>query len=413
MGAKEQGSVGSTRRSRRPSAEKPKTSRAAAPTTTKKSAPKKSGAKKSATPPRVATRPFSATPTEDPPRRELRRMPNPDAIELAEEVGRLRLSDCNVRKSFSRRADDTEAVPVLAQLVGKGAGRAAEPRVKVALTLLFLAREGDPWTVENVSGETWALLFGLDEPKTAGAARIGKAIRALTKEGIVRSHQERGAMPKLLVRHEAGSGKPWKSPVGERGIKGEPADFYMQLDRGFWANGWISVLSARAVTALVILLDATWKRHGHETIPVPGEDGKTTYAVTTWLPWQYLSEADLRKNYGISRDMFDRGVAELDQWQLIEKRVRPTHPKPTWARDRWFRELRVRVEVLRTPVVDIAAGKRVAKVQSGADLLSPDTPTATASAAAKKKARTGSVARKRTPPTSAVPAPRRKTRSKT
>ncbi|MDP1793628.1 MAG: hypothetical protein Q8K63_05755, partial [Acidimicrobiales bacterium] len=194
----------------------------------------------------------------------LRRDPNPKSLEAAMVVGGLRRADCAIRKSFARRTNPADPAPTLARLVGKGTGRAAEVRVKLVLTLLFLASKDNEgtWTVSGKPGSAWAKLFGLEQPEDAGAERVGRSIRRLHAEGLILADAVKGREPKLLACHETGDHKTWISPVPEGSGRGTvaAADLYFQLDRGFWANGWITVLSARAVTALLIILDATWNR---------------------------------------------------------------------------------------------------------------------------------------------------------
>ncbi|WCO67243.1 hypothetical protein PO878_00715 [Iamia majanohamensis] len=149
--------------------------------------------------------------------------------------------------------------------------------------------------------------------------------------------------------------------MGEQNAAHNPADYYSQLDRGFWANGWIAVLSARAVAALVILLDATWMQAGTDTVDEEVRPDLTVKQVKA-LRWWHLTETQLTRDYQISRDMFDRGVNELIEWQVVESRKRASVPRTTWAERRWYRELRVRLEVLRTPVADVAGGRRVPRV---------------------------------------------------
>ncbi len=229
------------------------------------------------------------------------------------------------------------------------------------LTLLYLAREGDPWTVHNVPAATWALLFGLHDPEKLGAARVTAAIKALSETGIVHAEQRRGREPRLLVRHETGDDRPWSSPVGEKGKPHADEDLYAQLDRGFWANGWITVLSARAVAALVILLDGTWDQKGTDKVDEQVRDDLVV-SRTKALRWWHLTEAQLTEQYAVSRDLFERGVKELLEWQLVESRKRAVVERTVWGDRRWYRELRVRLEVLATPVADVWAGKKVARI---------------------------------------------------
>lgn len=263
---------------------------------------------------------------------------------------------------------------MLAQLVGAGAGRAAEPRVKLVLTLLFLARESDRWTVDGIPAATWALLFGLNDPEKLGAGRVTSAIRALDEAGIVEADQRRGREPRILVRHETGKDRPWTSPVGEKGQPHSEEDYYAQLDCGFWANGWITVLSSRAVAALVILLDATWDQKGTDKVEEEVRDDLVV-KKTKALRWWHLTEEQLTSQYAVSRDLFDRGVKELLAWQLVESRKRSAVERTSWGKRRWYRELRVRLEVLATPVAEVAAGKSVPRVaHSSEDPLGVTSP---------------------------------------
>lgn len=297
-----------------------------------------------------------------------RREPDPRALKLAANLGGKREAPCALRKSFARRPDKESPRPLLARLVGPEAGRAAEPRLKLVLTLLWLARDNDGWTVEGVPAATWALLFGFTDEK-AGAARVSGAIRALNEAKIIEADQRRGREPRLLVRHELGD-RAWTSPVGEKGKKHAEEDYYAQLAAAFWSNGWITVLSARAIAALLILLDATWNQKGTDKVDRELADG-SILEQTKALRWWHLTEEQLKEQYAVSRDMFDRGVNELIDWQLVEARKRSSIERTSWGERRWYRELRVRLEVLDVPVMDVWNGKSVVRVgHSSEDPLS-------------------------------------------
>jgi hypothetical protein len=356
----------------KPAAKRPAARTKAAPTAagSKKSAERAASAKGASTRRAVARPGVSRAAEVDRRKRILateRRQPDPRALKLAADVGSRRDAACNFRKAFARRADAASPPPLLARLVGAGAGRAAEPRVKIALTLLYLARDDDKWTVDGVPAATWALLFGLHDPEKLGAARVTAAIRALNHAGVIKAEQRRGREPRVLVRHETGADRPWTSPVGEKGKQHAEEDYYAQLDRGFWANGWISVLSARAIAALVILLDATWDQRGTDKVPEEVRDGLVV-GRTKALRWWHITEEQLTGHYAVSRDLFDRGVKELMDWQLVEARKRGVVERTTWGDRRWYRELRVRLEVLAASVADIALGKEVPRVGHSSEL---------------------------------------------
>ena len=236
--------------------------------------------------------------------------------------------------------------------------------MKLALTLLWLAREDDRWTIDGVPAATMALLFGLDDPEKLGAARVTAAIRALEEAGIVKASQRRGREPRILVQHETGKGE-WTSPVGERGQPLAKKDYYCQLDAGFWANGWITVLSSRAVAALVILLDATWGRNDDKVL-TKTSDGRE-FEKTVSLDWWHIPEETLVQQYGLSRDLFDRGINELIVWRLVEQRKRAIVERTTWGERRWYRLLRVRLEVLQTSVIDVWKGVNTPRVMHSSE----------------------------------------------
>ncbi len=291
-----------------------------------------------------------------------RRTPNSASLELAEDLAKKRAANCAIRKSFARRADASQPRPWLARLVGADSGRAAEPRIKIVLTLLFLATEDEEFA-SRVQAAKWALLFGLDDPDTQGARRVSAAVRWLSDEGFIDAKRGQGRAPRLQVRHESGDG-PWTSPVGRSGQKQPEADRYFQVDREFWANGWITVLSARAVAALLIVLDATWALDGTRYAPKESPPGRR-FNKTIALPWKHITEQSLVEHYGVSRDLFDRGVNELIEWGVLEIRKRQKSTRTQWEESRWFRELRVRLEVLELPVMHVVAGQQVPRREPG------------------------------------------------
>jgi hypothetical protein len=314
--------------------------------------------------------PTGQAPTEDPSERAAtlsldrrkrraasnRRLPNPESLELAEHLATSRSANCPIRKSFARRTDAGQSRPWLARLVGADSGRAAEPRIKIVLTLLFLAKD-DQRSVSSVQAAKWALLLGLDDPDTQGARRVSSAVRWLSDEGFIDAERGQGRAPRLRVRHESGDG-PWTSPVGRSGERQAESDRYFQLDHGFWANGWITVLSARAVAALLVVLDATWALEGTRYAPKRSTTGRA-FSETIALPWKHITEQSLVDNYAISRDLFDRGVKELVGWGILETRKRSKSKRTEWDDSHLFREVRVRLEVLQCPVARIAAGEQI------------------------------------------------------
>jgi len=159
----------------------------------------------------------------------------------------------------------------------------------------------------------------------------------------------------------SGATDPRGARLGEKGKKQAEEDLYAQLPRTFWANGWISVLSARAVAALVILLDATWAQKGTDQVDERVRDD-LVIKRTKALRWWHLTEEQLDQQYAVSRDLFDRGIKELLEWNLVESRKRTSGSRTTWGDRRWYRELRVRLEVLNAPVLEVWNGQVPARV---------------------------------------------------
>jgi len=240
--------------------------------------------------------------------------------------------------------------------------------VKLYLTLLFIARPRG-WAADRKPAAAWAWLLGLEDPEKAGAQRVSKAIRAMAEAGDIQAEQRQGREPSLSPCIETGKNVPWFSPVGVQGKKQADENLHWQLDRSFWQNGWITVLSARAVAALVVLLDATWEFDMDKGESTTLESG-VEYRPAMSLRWYHISETQLKDRYALSRDLFDRGVKELISWSLVEAKMRPSRTPGgarQWSTARFYRELRVRLEVLRQPVADIAEGRIPARVQHSSE----------------------------------------------
>lgn len=149
----------------------------------------------------------------------------------------------------------------------------------------------------------WAELLALPAPSTNGVKRVGEAIAWLeANEWITRDRRRpAGLWP---TEQEA-----WPLTAGQ------PDGGYAALPPEFWTGQWIGGLSARAIGALLILIDAANPRLSMST----ATDGPPTF----------IAQSVLTGTYGVSEDFYRSGRTELERAGLITSRL-----NKRWAREK-------------------------------------------------------------------------------
>ena len=209
---------------------------------------------------------------------------------------RVKNRSAQVSRAFIR--SDNELPPPVAKCL-RG-GRGGEVRLKLLLSLLWIAGGGTPPHDTKFPASAWAELLGLPEPYTKGVRRIQEAIRWLEKNRLVSVEQVAGLPSKITLLDDSGSGAEYSTPG--KGA-GRP---YRKLPPEFWTQGWLVVLSGTSIAVLLILMD--------QQRQVSSDD--------IWL-----SPSWREKHYALSADTWTRATKELSSLGLVtveRKRFRPS-----------------------------------------------------------------------------------------
>jgi|SRR5579859_3368814 len=223
------------------------------------------------------------------------------ATRLSERVG---ARPARVRFGFVRRLEGEGPPPLAGLLRG---GRGGEVRLKLVLSLLWVAGGGDERHATGAwPARAWAALLDLPDPEGNGQRRIHDAIRWLEEKNLIRVVRQPGKPMSLQLLLEDGSGKPYFDPAPHARKKKEsnehvePCELFFQMPPSFWTDGWIVRLSGRALTMLLVLSEVTFSGG-----------------------WRWVSPSQARQKYGISEDTWSRGVAELKRHKIIDIRKKP------------------------------------------------------------------------------------------
>ncbi|MER6288564.1 hypothetical protein [Streptomyces sviceus] len=209
-----------------------------------------------------------------------------------------------VRYRFIARGGPEEGAPPLARLLRGGGGRGGAARLKLYLSMLWLARNENRPLFQHPA-LTWSLLLGYGSAD-AGVRRVQEALRWLDREAFISLERRQGASSAVRLLSDAGTGRPYLAP----GIAIKTANkaqreehLYVQLPSGLWTNGWISELSGAAIAMYLVLLH---ERRGEQK--------------QVWL-----SPRIGREQYGLSDETRRKGLTELSGHELIKVSKRPLH----------------------------------------------------------------------------------------
>ncbi|MEU9663540.1 hypothetical protein [Streptomyces chartreusis] len=209
-----------------------------------------------------------------------------------------------VRYRFIARGEAEEPSPPLARQLRGGGGRGGATRLKLYLSMLWLARNEDR-PVFQYPALTWALLLGHGD-SDAGVRRVQEALRWLEREAFVELRRRQGATSAVHLLSDAGTGRVYLAPgiamkTTNRAERQE--HLYVQVPAGLWTNGWISELSGAAIAMYLVLL--------HER---RGENKQV-----------WLSPRIGREVYDLSDETRRKGLTELVSRGLVKSSKRPLH----------------------------------------------------------------------------------------
>jgi hypothetical protein len=234
---------------------------------------------------------------------------------------RLKHRPGRVRLQFVRNDEGVTGPPPLARFL-RG-GRGGEVRLKLYLSLLWAAGGGDARHRSTYPARSWAALLDLRDPEGLGQRRIRDAIDWLEEREFIKTEHQPGKPTAIQLLREDGAGRGYTDPGDaqkRKSGKAKQAEYHVTLPDSFWTDGWIVMLSARAVAMLLVISAVTFSEK----------------------EWEWVSPRVARSRYGISEDTWSRGIAELKARKIIEIRRRPVA-----VDDFDFRRLRNEYRVIR------------------------------------------------------------------
>lgn len=217
-----------------------------------------------------------------------------------------RRSTVQLPREFARIQNPTDTETPLSAMFLHG-----EAALKVYLSLVMLTRRPPHDLFATLTDNFWAEMLGYEELNDAdpipgaGTRRIKRAMSALQRSGPdettrwISRAREPGKGYKFVVTHLPETGAP-----------------YITIPLEFWLNGWINVLSARALFVYLILRLLL--------------KGGTDDTVGT-----HVSVND-RKKHAIKDDTWQRGLQELEALGLARSE------RGKSVEDRWSSELLTR-----------------------------------------------------------------------
>ncbi|MEU6564179.1 hypothetical protein [Nocardia nova] len=202
-------------------------------------------------------------------------------------------------REFARITDPTQIATPLSMMFDRG-----EATLKLYLTLVLMTRK-EPHTLYGTHPDHyWAEMLGYEEldgadPRPgAGTKRIKRAMANLQKEGWLSRVREPGQGYQIGVTHLPDTGIPWITVPIE-----------------LWSQGWINVISARALFVYLIL-----------RLLLAGRSDDASCHVSVFE----------RRKHAIKDDTWQRGLKELETLGLARSAI------SKGAKDRWDSELLTR-----------------------------------------------------------------------
>ena len=216
----------------------------------------------------------------------MERMPSETSRRRAQSAAtRVHHTAAPIRQGFIR-AEGNGPTPLARIIRG---GRSGEVRLKLYLSLLWIARR--PPFETDFRAEAWAELLNLTSAETLGRRRVSDALQWLDTHGFVRVQRRPGRTSLVFLLDDAGRGRAYMPPGAVQGER------YIKLPAGFWVNQWIVRLSGSAVVMFLILMDQ--------------------YYSTGKRPEFWVSPGRARELYGLSKDTWTKGVAELARSGIV------------------------------------------------------------------------------------------------
>lgn len=154
----------------------------------------------------------------------------------------------------------------------------------------------DPHTVQ-LSANTLGLVLGAGPTRRARTEKVRRAMKDLASDEVrlIRRRASPGPMISVQLLHDSGSQRPYRRP---RVIDGRtaPGDPYIPVPVTLFTQGWVPVLSPRAILAYLLILSQQGLRASS----------------------QRLGATLRRRALPMSDDRFHAGRGELAWWGLVQ-----------------------------------------------------------------------------------------------
>ncbi len=190
-----------------------------------------------------------------------------------------------LRRQFLRRTDQDPSP--LARMIG--GGRGADTRIKLYLSLLWVSVA--PPHDSEYPARAWAEMLCPGTRATLAIRRIQAAMSWLEREGFIRLEKRAGYPARIFINDDGGAAVAYRLPWGEGKAN------YVKIGAEIWEGRWISTLRTPGLAMLLVLLDL--QKYKDPGSPV-------------WLAPSLKS-----KTYGLSGDIWTRGISELKDHGIV------------------------------------------------------------------------------------------------
>lgn len=198
------------------------------------------------------------------------------------------------------------------ELFGGAAGRGADVRLKLYLTLTLLV-VGKDHSVKETPSSSWAEALGLPDPDGKGARQVAAALNWLADHKYVSLTRAPGRPHVVRLLDPMGTKKAYSRP--NRG-----GSRYVRVPLDVWRNGWIVALSGRALAGLIIILDRLGTKH--DSCWIPPEERSTAIGISdaTWT--RALRELGQERHRLVTVSREPVGRSQDFDWSRLRNRYR-------------------------------------------------------------------------------------------
>lgn len=201
-----------------------------------------------------------------------------DALDVLRSAVERSRRQSTVQLSIDFVRDPSGAPTPLKTIAADGRGQGL--RLKLYLSMTMLATR-EPYQLRPYPAAAYAKMLALDDPEGQGARRVNQAQRWLRDAGFIQRVENGTHPPHMTVL-----ALPVLSDWGAR---------WITIPIDLWSNGWIHVMSGRALTMYIVLRELTGGRPGGDTA-----DGRR------------------KQQYGLSDETWARGTADLEALGLAQ-----------------------------------------------------------------------------------------------